>query len=279
MLGLVSYSRDPSAEKCADVGSAGRASWSPRETSMKYRVVLIENEERSLARLRRLLSGFSEDVEVIGEAADGPSAVQVIRSSHPDLVFLDIDLPGFGGFEVLERLERQPAVIFTTAFNQHALHAFKAHAIDYLLKPIDVDAVGRALRKLRAMGVNQPLPETIQRMLETLQPSYLRRLSCKVGDKIVLLKTEEIVYFQADHKYTSVHTELRDFLIDTPLVDLERKLDPRDFIRIHRARLINLSWIDEIRRAYDGRLKVWLKDAKRTELSASRMYSDNLRNL
>ncbi|HEX7841656.1 MAG TPA: LytTR family DNA-binding domain-containing protein [Kofleriaceae bacterium] len=247
---------------------------------MKLRAVLVENEEHSLSRLRRLLLGFPQDVEVVGEAGDGPSAVAVIRAQVPDIVFLDIDLPGFNGFQVLEHLERQPVVIFTTAFNQHALDAFKTHAVDYLLKPIDAEAVGRALAKLRAMGFGQgQLTNAIEQLLDSVGSRYQTRLACKEGDRTVLVKIGEVLYFQADNKYTAVHTVSREFLIDTPLVDLERRLNPKDFIRIHRATLVNLSWIAEIRRSYDGKMTVLLKDAKSKELAVSRMYADNLRNI
>lgn len=245
---------------------------------MKLRAVLVENEERSLSRLRRLLQGFAQDLEVVGEAVDGPSAVATIRAQAPDLVFLDIDLPGFNGFRVLEELDRQPVVIFTTAYNQHALDAFKTHAVDYLLKPIESEAIGRSLAKLRAMGINPgQVARAIEELLDSVGSRYLTRLHCKEGDRTVLVKTGEILYFQADNKYTSVRTLSREFLIDTPLVDLERKLNPKDFVRVHRSTLVNIAWIAEIRRSYDAKMTVLLKDAKATELAVSRMYADNLR--
>jgi two-component system LytT family response regulator len=248
--------------------------------SMKYRAVLVENEEHSLARLRRLLAGFAADVEIVGEAMDGPSAVEEIRTHAPDLVFLDIDLPGLNGFQVLQKLDRQPMVIFTTAFDQHALDAFKTRAVDYLLKPIDTSALARTFEKLRDMGFRQQgLPEVLQDLIDSSSSRYLTRLSCKVGDRIILLKLGEILYFQADSKYTSVFTASNDYLIDTPLVELEGRLSPREFIRIHRSTLVNVAWIAEIQRSYDGKLKVVLKDPKATELWASRTYADNLKRL
>jgi two-component system LytT family response regulator len=248
---------------------------------MKLRAVLVEDEEHSMSRLRRILLGFPQDVEVVGEAADGPSAVATIRAVMPDIVFLDIELPGFNGFMVLKELEQQPIVIFTTAFNDFALDAFKTHAVDYLLKPIDAEAVGRALAKLRAMGNQGPFTRAIEQLLDSVGVGarFLTRLACKEGDRTVPIKIGEILYFQADNKYTSVHTLSREFLIDTPLIDLERKLNPKDFIRIHRSTLVNISWIAEIRRSYDSKMTVILKDAKGTELAVSRMYADNLRNI
>jgi two-component system LytT family response regulator len=245
-----------------------------------YRSVIVENEEHSRSRLRRLLSAFEQDLEIVGEAQNGPSAVEIVREKRPDLLFLDIDLPGCTGFQVLEQLDYQPAVIFTTAFNEHALRAFDSFAIDYLLKPIDSEAVGRALGKLRAMGFNHArFSRALEQLVENSGTHYLTRVSCRVGDRTVIVKIGEVLYFQADHKYTSVHVASGEYLIDTSLIDLEQRLNPRDFVRIHRSTLVNVAWIAEIRRSYDGRLRVVLCDSKNTELVASRSYADNLRNL
>lgn len=259
----------------------GRASSLPVNLGLNatQRSVIVENEERSLSRLKRLLSNFSE-VQVVGEAVDGPSAVKTIEELQPDLVFMDIDLPGFSGLQVLRMLQHQPMVIFTTAFNQHALEAFRSLAVDYLMKPIDESAIGRALDKLRMLG---PKPDALSvaltRLADRVAPNYLTRVSCKIGDRVLLVPVADVQYFQSDNKYTSVHTVDRELLIDTPLVELERRVDPADFIRIHRAILVNISWISEIRRAYDGKLRVVLKNSQSTELVASRMYAESLRKL
>jgi two-component system, LytTR family, response regulator len=247
---------------------------------MRYRAVIVENEQRSLSRMKRLLAEFNRDVEVVGEAIDGAKAVDIIANLRPDLVFLDIDLPELNGFEVLQRLPTQPAVIFTTAFSQHALEAFKTYAVDYLLKPIDSEGLRRSLEKLRAMGFNHAqFGVALQKLLESTGSHYLTRLACRVGDRTTLLKIGEILYFQSDNKYTSVYTANREYLIDTPLVALERELNPRDFVRIHRSALVNVSWIAEIRRSFNGKMTVVLRDAVGRELQASRSYVDNLKGL
>lgn len=246
----------------------------------KYRSVIVENEEHSRTRMRRLLLAFENELEIVGEAADGPAAVEVVKSSRPELLFLDIDLPGFNGFQVLEQLDYHPAVVFTTAFNEHALRAFDTFAVDYLLKPIDAEALARALGKLRAMGFNQAqFSRAIEQLVESTGSRYLSRVSCRIGDRTVLVKIGEVLYFQADHKYTSVQVASGEYLIDVPLIELEQRLNPRDFVRIHRSTLVNVAWIAEIRRSYDGRQRVVLRDSKNTELVASRSYADNLRNL
>jgi two-component system LytT family response regulator len=248
---------------------------------MKYRCVLVENEDPSRTRLRRLLQAFPEEVEIVGEACDGPSAVDTIQQARPDLLFLDIDLPGFSGFEVLERLDIQPAVIFTTAFNDYALKAFRAFAIDYLLKPVDGEAIGQALEKLRQMGFNHTrLALALKDLLAGPESRYLERVPCKVGDRTVLVKTDEILYFQADNKYTAVKTATsKEYLIDPSISELVTKLNPREFIQIHRATLVNVAWIAETRRPTDGKHVVVLKDEDATELAVGRHFAANLKNL
>ncbi|MBW8890576.1 MAG: response regulator transcription factor [Fibrobacteres bacterium] len=247
---------------------------------MRFRAVLVEDEESSRNRLRRLLEEFHEDLEIVGEAADGPAAMAIIKSARPDLLFLDIGLPGMDGFEVLEKLERQPVVIFTTTHNNRALEAFKTMAVDYLLKPIDADALKGSIEKLRALGFNQgQFSRAIQELMGALGGQYISRITCKIGDKLAIVKTAEIIYFHSENKYTSIHTSSREFLEDTPLVELEKKLNPKDFVRIHRSTIVNISWIAEIQKLYDGKMKVVMKDGKATQLFASRLFADNLRNL
>ena len=245
---------------------------------MRYRAVIVEDEEHSRRRLLRLLGDFPGDIEIVGEADNGLTAVDVIRATSPDLLFLDINLPGLDGFQLLGNLERQPAVIFTTASNQHALDAFKAYAVDYLLKPIDGDALGRAVEKLRTMGFNHgSFAKSFAQMAVHLGAPYLIRIICKVGDRLIIVKTSEVHYFQADNKYTSVYTSGKKYVIDSPLVELEQKLDPKDFIRIHRSTIVNVPWIAEIRKGLEGRMKVVILDPRGTELPVSRMYADNLK--
>lgn len=250
---------------------------------MRFRSVLIEDEELSRKRLKRLLESFQDDIEVVGEAENGVDGLALIETITPDLVFLDINLPGLDGFQMLRNLQKQPAVIFTTASDQHALKAFDTLAIDYLLKPIDVEALGRSVEKLRKLGFQRQSvtgsASILDILLKTLGVQYLRRLSCKVGDKIFIVKASEIQYMQSDNKYTSIHTSGKCYLVDESLVDLERKLDPKDFVRIHRSTLINLAWIAEIRKGFDSKMKVVMLDKQNTELSVSRSYADNLKSI
>jgi two-component system, LytTR family, response regulator len=247
---------------------------------MRFRTLIVEDEEHSRNRIRRLLAPYTEDIEIIGEAGNGPEAVVLAKGIRPDLLFLDINLPGLDGFQMLGDLDFQPAVIFTTASNQHALEAFKVHAIDYLLKPIDEDELRRSVEKLRRLGFNpMEYAESIRKLAAAMGAQYLNRLTCKVGDRLFLVKVSEVIYFRSENKYTSVVTSGKTFVIDTPLVDLERKLNPEEFIRIHRSSIVNASWISEIRKGFDGKAKVVLLDKQGTELAASRLDSETLKPL
>lgn len=246
---------------------------------MKCRAVLITNDEKGRSLLRELLASLAHRVEVVGEATAGPAAVELMRATSPHVVFLDIDLPGLDAFELLARVERRPAVIFMTAFNQPIDGAFGTYVVEYIQKPIDVPSLERALENVERAG-----PDGTPSLLAadaSLPPSerYLSRLPCRVGDRTVLLEVSEISYFQSSKKLTAIHSAERDFLVDTSLVELEKRLNPRDFIRIHRATLVNLAWVGELRRLDDGRFRVLLKDPQRTELRSSRMYAENLRKL
>lgn len=237
---------------------------------MKCRAVLIENDEEALVHLRGLLLALPERVEVVGTALLGPAAVEAIHASVPDVVFLSIDGAGLDSFELLARLEHRPAVIFLTR-NHSERGAFETYLVHHLQQPTDLAAIGRALEGLDAGDHGARSFPTSER--------YLSRFPCRVGDRTILLEVGEISYFQSSNKYTSIYTKDRDFLVDTPLVDLEKRLHPREFVRIHRAILVNVAWIGELRRLDDGRFRVLLKDPKRTELQSSRMYAENLRNL
>jgi len=238
--------------------------------------IIVEDEEPSRKRLRRLLKKWEKEIEIIGEAENGFEAVDSISSLQPDILFLDIQLPGLSGLKVLESLSYQPAVIFTTAYDKYALDAFKAIAIDYLLKPIDAEALEGAITKLKKINYRQDtMTQKLEYLLNTITDKTETRIPCKVGDKIILLNPGDIMYFQADNKYTAIRTCEQEYLIDTPLLEIEKKLNPKNFLRIHRS--VNADWIAELHKWFDGRLKVRLRDQNKTELTASRSYASKLK--
>jgi two-component system, LytTR family, response regulator len=244
---------------------------------MKLRAYLVDDEPLALARLRRLLED-SERVEVIGSTTMPEEAVAALTSEPPDVCFLDIQMPRLSGFDVLAKLARQPIVIFTTAHDQYALKAFGVNAVDYLLKPVDPEALERALKKaevLRNSGrPSQPdLPALLKQLTDSLRgakPEYLERIASRLGDRIWFLDLDRVTHFYAEDKLTYAASDGKAYSVDHSIADLEKKLDPKKFVRIHRSTVVSLAWIKEVSSLPGGSLNIRLKDAKNTDLTVAR---------
>jgi len=227
------------------------------------RALIVEDEEGSRNRLRRLLGVHAAEVVVVGEADSGPRARELIESVQPDLVFLDVVLPGFDGFAVLDEIERDVRVIVTTASQEHAVRAFNAGAVHYLLKPIDPELLREALaRLLRPDGPDASPREAITRLL------------CRDRDTTHVLRPEEILFVKADNGYTQVRTDRKEFLTADSLGALERQLG-RSFVRIHRNALVNVAQVNSLRHP-DGDTVVVLRNGM--ELPVSRRHAQALRD-
>lgn len=252
---------------------------------MTLRVYLIDDEALAIRRLIRLLRS-RDDTEIIGSSTDPAAAVEFLKAEAVDVVFLDIQMPGMNGFELLAKLPAQPLVIFTTAYDQHALKAFEVNSIDYLLKPIAPDKLDRALRKIasfrdagQTFELRTQLKSLAAQIASRLAPAdvSLDRLPSRLGDRVVFLELGQITHFFSEDKVTYAVTELKNYIIDYSLTELEHKLSRRGFVRIHRASLINLSFVDELHRWFGGRLLVRMKDKRRTELSVARNQVQTLK--
>lgn len=237
---------------------------------MAIRALVVDDEKLARSRLKRLLSDFSE-VEVMGEAANGKEAVALIHSEKPDVVFLDIRMPMMSGFDVLSNLEQSPFIIFTTAYDQYALQAFEENTIDYLLKPISTDRLGRAIDKLSRL-FDQGNPQTIdvEKLIGQIRrrEERFRRFSVRLGDQIIIIPAEDVVYFHAEEKYTFLHTKEKEYIVSFTLKDLEERLDSELFIRVHRSTIINLEKIETIQRWFNGRMKLIMIGGREIIVSA-----------
>lgn len=248
---------------------------------MKIRTVIVEDEPLARERIGNLLRQ-EEDIEVVAECSDGPAAVEAIRDQHPELVFLDVNLPELDGFGVIEHIgvDRMPATVFVTAYDQFAVQAFDTHALDYLLKPFDEERFHTALQRARDAVRRQTVGDLDQRLSDLLgdlqQPRYLERLAVKAGGKIVLLRTNEIQWIGADGNYARLHTGKKTHLLRETMNGLENKLDPERFIRIHRSTIVNVDAIAELEPLFQGDYVVILRD--NTRLTSSRGYRANLQN-
>ncbi len=248
---------------------------------MNLRAMIIDDEELARKRLRKMLKKYEEEVEIIGEARNGEEAVERINSARPDVIFLDVQMPGFDGFEVVRRLKSKPHIVFATAYDEFALKAFEENTVDYLLKPIEERRLDKAIDKLRQLfdAHQLHLDRNVERLLARLASAPLKRLQVKVGDRIVLVECEDIVYFEARDKYTYMHTADQEYILDLTLAELESKLEAADFVRIHRSAIINVKHILELVKWFGGKYKVKLKDGNKTELIVSRGYVDRIHRL
>lgn len=255
------------------------------------RAVIAEDEDLMRAHLRSLVQALKRPVEIVAEASDGGAAVAAVEQHHPDLLFLDVQMPVLDGFAVIEKLMlggRVPEIIFTTAYDRYALRAFELNAVHYLLKPISAErlaaAVDRAAERLAARQPAATTPElsaheeTLHKLVAALQQREpgalaaprLTGLTSKVRDQIVVIPLDEILHVSADGGLNFIHTAKGRFLTDFTLDELEKRLDPDRFLRIYRGHLVNLAHIKALVPWTEGRFEVILDDAAGTRLHLSR---------
>jgi two-component system, LytTR family, response regulator len=246
----------------------------------KLRAYLVDDELPALKRLSRLLEAAGR-VDIAGSTSDPHMALQYLAVNQPDILFLDIQMPEMNGFELLSRLGWQPLVVFTTAYDQYALKAFEVNSIDYLLKPIDPGQLERALGKLERLTkepgqgwLNHPefraVLQELSRALRDPQSTFPERIPVRIGDRTQFLPLARVTHFFAEDRLTYAATETKNYCVDWSIAELEQKLDPARFVRIHRAILLNLEWMEDLTSSFAGRLTVRLKDQKRTELTVAR---------
>jgi two-component system, LytTR family, response regulator len=222
------------------------------------RALIVEDEPGSRDRLRRLLSKHHE-IEIVGEADSGPRALEVITQTIPDLVFLDVSLPGFDGFALLDEIDAAVKVVFTTASGEHAVRAFDAGAVHYLLKPIDPVQLEEAIKRAAEPPTSDPPP--------------LQRILCRDRDTTHVLETDDILFMKADQGYTLVRTDAKEYLTSDSLGSLEG-LVRNLFVRIHRNALVNIRQVKSLRHT-EGDVVVVLRNG--IELAVSRRHASILR--
>lgn len=253
----------------------------------KFRTLIIDDEPLARRNIRLLLEKDPQ-IEILEECRNGREAVKAINTLSPDLIFLDIQMPEMDGFDVLERVgpEQIQAIIFVTAFDQYALKAFDVHALDYLLKPFDDERFTHALERAKSQIEAREIDRLSKRLLALLeeregersaskqQQSYLTRLMIKISGRVVLLKVEDIDFIEADGNYAKLHVGRKSHLLREKMHDLEARLDPAKFVRIHRSAIVNLDRIKEMHPHFNGDYVVVLEDGRQLKLSRSRR--DNL---
>jgi len=242
------------------------------------RVLIVDDEPLARRGVALRLKRF-RDVEIVGECGDGTSAVEKILELAPDVVFLDVQMPGMDGFEVLSALlpDPLPSVIFLTAYEQHAVRAFEVHALDYLLKPVDDERFGVAVQRAREVqntGFRVQMAERIMRLLDERIGNYVSRFPVRVGSRIQVVRIDEIDWIAAAGDYAELHCSGRCHLLRETMVALEQKLDPTQFLRIHRSRIVRTACVRELRPIDNREYLVKLSDG--SEHRSSRTYAERL---
>ena len=242
------------------------------------KVLIIDDEEAARVLIREYLAGY-EQLEVIGECSDGLVAVSSINRLEPDLIFLDIQMPGLNGFQVIREMVHVPQIIFTTAYDQYALKAFDSNAIDYLLKPYTKERFNQALAKVlmrESQNTQQILALAENAAAAHSGANYYERILLESGNKMISLSIHDIIYLEAEKDYTKVFTEQKNYLSNFGIGVLEQRLKPSVFIRIHRSFIVNINYIREV---YKQNNDTYLVLKNEVSLKVSKGYVDNIRKL
>jgi two-component system LytT family response regulator len=244
---------------------------------MNTTCLIIDDEKLARDLLREFLESFPQ-IEIIGECSKGKEAVEQINKLTPDLIFLDVQMPGMNGFDVLDEIEHEPYVIFTTAYDQYAIKAFERNAVDYVLKPLDQErfrlAVDRALKRKKMETGN------IEGLLDSLRVvnpriSYDSHIFVQKSEKLFNLPVEDITYLEASGDYTVISTKTDQFVSSSGIGKLEELMNPDTFIRVHRSTIINVNSLKEIERHFNGGMVVKMQNGK--SFPVSRTYAKLIR--
>jgi Response regulator of the LytR/AlgR family len=254
-----------------------------KQAKMQLRVLIVDDEPIAREGVRVQLSKHP-DVEIVAECADGLEAVEAIRDANPEIVFLDVQMPGMDGFEVLQHLDlaKLPAIVFVTAYDKYALKAFDVNAVDYLLKPFDAERFEKAFTRAKAEVTTRDtalLDLRLRKLIDTVRPAqkHLERLVVKSRGRIFFLRVEEIDWIAAADNYVDVHLGRESHLIRETLTALEAKLDPGKFVRIRHSVIINIDHIKELHPLFKGAYEIVLMDG--TRLKSSRRYYNHISEL
>jgi len=241
---------------------------------MKKRVYIIDDERDARTLICQYIQAY-DFLEVIGECDNGIDAVKAVNQFEPDLIFLDIKMPGLSGFQVVQQLVHLPQIIFTTAYDQYALKAFESNAIDYLLKPYTAERFNKALSKLLTLSAfNQTKAQHIAQELSGNK--FFSRILVENGNKFVNVPTKEILYIEADKDYSRIYTVDKSYLSNYGITVLEQRMDPSLFFRIHRSYIVNIEHIKELHKEGSTAQVIMTNDVA---LNVSRSYMEDLKKL
>jgi DNA-binding LytR/AlgR family response regulator len=242
------------------------------------RLVVVDDEKLARERVKGFLAKIA-DVQLVGEAEDGRSAIETIERENPDLVLLDVQMPGGDGFSVIRALKDPPHVIFATAYDEYAIKAFEVEALDYLLKPFSQSRLADAIERVRQRLDDGRARADAAALQRVAGPSrvYAKQIPVHTARKILVLPVEEILWFAVESRLVYAHVEGRAYMTNFTLRELEDRLDPEVFFRPHKSRLVNLKQVKEITRWFGGRYRLVMGDAQGSQVELSRVQARELR--
>jgi two-component system LytT family response regulator/two-component system response regulator LytT len=244
------------------------------------RTLVVDDEKLARDRLVDFLGGLT-DIDVVGQASDGVAALKIIEETRPDLVFLDVQMPGMDGFEVLRTLHGPlPHVVFSTAYDEYAIRAFEVGAVDYLLKPFARTRVEEAVGRVRArLGADRNGPDwdSLLRQLDERRKVHVTQIPVHSGKRILIVPVADVLWFGVEYRLVYAHTQERAFMTNYTLRELEERLDPTLFFRAHKSSLVNLRHVKEIVPWFGGRYKLVMRDQAGSEVALSRAQARELR--
>lgn len=249
--------------------------------STRFKTIVIDDETLGRNRLKRMLEEYTGIFDIVAEAQNGEEGLILIEAHKPDVIFLDIQMPGLNGFEMLKKLTHTPTVVFTTAYEEYAIKAFEENSVDYLLKPIEPERLKLTVEKLKKLNNSNPDITKLLAFVEqnNKKEKEITSIPVKRGDKITLIKLQDIVFLEAKEKYVFIHDiEGREHLVDYTLTELEEKL-PKQFLRVHRAFIINKERIKEIRKYFDGKFILIMDNKANTNITSGSSFTQEVRSL
>lgn len=248
----------------------------------RWRTLIIDDEVLARERLKRLFENFRNVFQIIGEASDGDQAYNMIESLKPDIIFLDVQMPGKNVFTMLTEIRHKPFVVFCTAYDHYALDAFSSHSVDYLIKPVEVERLRQTVEKLEKItersfnGSMNSVLEAIKKMEPRQIPTSIPH---KVGDKTVFIKLEQVVFFQSEDKYSIFYNpEGKKFISDQSLKSLEDKL-PENFVRVSKSVILNRNFLNEVHKYFRGKVVFLMHDVNKTKITSGNAYSDVIKRI
>ncbi|MFN2438550.1 MAG: LytR/AlgR family response regulator transcription factor [Chitinophagaceae bacterium] len=243
-----------------------------------FSTLIIDDEPAARRIMRSMLARHTASVNIIGEAANGIEAVEIINKQKPDLIFLDIQMPGYTGFEVLQKLTHIPNIIFTTAYEEYALKAFESFSVDYLMKPIRQERLDKALEKLQSFGKKNELSsENLKNFIRQNEEKKPTAFPVKIGDRILLFGYDAISHFEADDKYVALFTvDGKKYLTDHTLTSLQQKL-PSNFIRVQKSYILNKHKIQEIHKHFNGRFVIIMADKMQSRIISGLTFYESIK--